>query len=382
MSKLTNRKLKKLLRDACNSIETPNVRDKVKTYPIKQFGDNSEQAVKRRISRKSVWRAGFAVCCIAVISVTLGVTLPINSNGVKPAPPQVCSYSYVTIDINPSVTIRLDSDKNVVDITNNNYDGGVVVSGIDVKALQGQNVDAAIDAVLNSAAACGFIAYNDHISEKIRNAVKVVALDDDGENAVELMNSVVDEVKDYFSYRNIYALVAGDNASMDLNDEIMEKYGITYGKYSLIKDLYYQTKSVPIDKTQAQKDLDEFIRDNKNARVSSLYERIRVSVTDNFEKIYQCVYDVMIDINGYLDYISNIDINYNIDIDKFIENELRKMNFEELWTAKSKLFYSSVVIKIIDLQDAIFQAIEQVVSQTSREFIMFIDWIRSISSGS
>ena len=322
------------------------------------------------------------MCCIAVISVTLGVTLPINSNGVKPSPPQVCSYSYVTIDINPSVTIRLDSDKNVVDITNNNYDGGVVVSGIDVKALQGQNVDAAIVAVLNSAAACGFIAYNDHISEKIRNAVKVVALDDDGENAVELMNSVVDEVKDYFSYRNIYALVAGDNASMDLNDEIMEKYGITYGKYSLIKDLYYQTKSVPIDKTQAQKDLDEFIRDNKNARVSSLYERIRVSVTDNFEKIYQCVYDVMVDINGYLDYISNIDNNYNIDIDKFIENELRKMNFEELWTAKSKLFYSSVVIKIIDLQDAIFQAIEQVVSQTSREFIMFIDWIRSISSGS
>ncbi len=324
MSRLTNRKLNKLLKDAVDKIEVPDVKDKAKKTPI--FASNSpvQSAAKKNVSvtKKRAFVSLVCACCIIAVCTTLGIVIP-NQNG--GGAPNVC---YVTVDVNPSVTIKVVNGK-VEDVVNNNKEGGVVLAGIsNLSSLKGGDVNRVIDAVLDSCLRSGYLVYGNAENEKSKNAVRVGVVNDDysTEKSNQAAKDVSNSVKSFFKNRNLYALVVADSEVKRDYDKIYNEYGITLSKYNLIKSVYIAENNIYNVFTSKFEDSDKFkkfVKDNKNVRVSTLYARIdNANNSDSTsKKIFEVIYTALKDDVGYSVYLKDNVGKVNEDLDKYISDK-------------------------------------------------------------
>ena len=317
MSRLSNRKLNKMISDATDSINVPNVMENAKKVPI----NTCDAPAKTKNVGKVAFFTSLA-CCIIIVATCLGVFLPMqqiegDSGGAVVAVNQI---TYVTIDINPSFTIKLNNDS-VVSITSNNMDGAIVISGVDVTSLEGKNYSDAINALLNESAKTGYLEYEDVNKQKTRNAVKVAVLSDETTDLDGMLDKVEQSCKNYFVDNNLYAVVIKDKIlqSKQTVDEVKEKYGITYSKYELIKASYLELKGKFAVDNEA--DFDSYVRQNVDTRISDLYNVISSKKNENIKKIYSIINEAISNEEGFNSYISSI-ITKNNELESFIDSKL------------------------------------------------------------
>lgn len=329
MSRLTNRKLNNLLRDAADKLEIPDVKNEAKKTPI--YASENPVATKKRasVSKKRAFVSVVCACCIVAVCTCLGIVIPNNMNSVTPM--SINNVSYVTVDVNPSFTIKLVDGK-VNDVVNNNKEGGIVLAGIeDLDGLKGKDVETTINAVLDSCLKSGYLVYNDVYGEQKKNAVQVGVVNDNGEITEQInkmVNKVSNSVKNFFKERNLFALVVADSEVKDEYDKIYEEYGITLSKYNLIKDAYIAKNDIAIftDSIEKSEGFKKFVTDNKSTRVSTLYAYIaKEEASDLFGYMYGAIYGVLQDEVSYEEYLANNNGKTNTELDAYIESELNKI---------------------------------------------------------
>ena len=165
-----------------------------------------------------------AIATAAVIALLFGLTVGvlnyIGRNAVS---------SVVSIDVNPSVEIKLNKNDVVVEITALNGDGQEIIAGM---KLEGSDVETALNALISSMLRSGYIT-------ELQNSVLIgVENDNNGKNQ-ELRKKLNAVVSSFMKEENAGCAIItlkiedGDNDIKRLADEL----GVSLGKAQIIKKL-------------------------------------------------------------------------------------------------------------------------------------------------
>ncbi len=136
--------------------------------------------------------------------------------------------STVSLDVNPSIEIKLSKNNTVLDVLAKNDDGELIVGDMEYK---GAEVDTAVNALVSS------MIENGYISE-LANSV-LISVDGDGdESEAELKAKIVSSIEALLAQQSIDGAILSQ--SVEATDEIKalsDKYGVTVGKVQLISKI-------------------------------------------------------------------------------------------------------------------------------------------------
>ena len=173
--------------------------------------------------------------------------------------------AYVSMDINPSIELGVNTFDEVVSAEAYNEDGKKVLEGTD---LINVDVDDAVSTLITNAISEGYI------SEDGTSAIEITTATDKEGVAAELdetLNEVVDET---LSNNNVEAEVETENVALARRDEARE-LGITPGKLNLIQKLQALDPTITIEDykdssvKEIQKKTKELRKNNKNSEVTT-----------------------------------------------------------------------------------------------------------------
>lgn len=145
--------------------------------------------------------------------------------------------SYISVDINPSVELGINTFGRVVKAEGYNNDGDKILKGINVK---GSDVTSAIDTLLISAIENGYIAKDGS------SIISLISETDNKNTAANLETEAETGAKEALTDSNERAEILKDNVSLDLRDKA-RKLGITPGKLNLIEKLQKVDKSATVE---------------------------------------------------------------------------------------------------------------------------------------
>lgn len=164
--------------------------------------------------------------------------------------------SYLSLDINPSVEIGVNSFDKVVEVEAYNEDGEKILEGVDVV---GSNVSDAINVLVSSAADNGYIA------DDGSTVVSVTSETDNADTATELETEAENGANEALEESEKEAVINKDNVALARRDEA-RTLGITPGKLNLINKLQAvdPTATVEMYKDASVKDIMKSIKDSRN----------------------------------------------------------------------------------------------------------------------
>lgn len=154
------------------------------------------------------------------------------------------AYAVVSLDINPSIQIEVDSNKNILKVEGMNDDG----KNIDFKNLKGLDINVGIQKIKEILVEKNYVIEN-------RDVLVAFALVDEDENKA-YEESVIGAIKSNFTEKVTY--VKGKKEDV----EEAKTAGISLGRYEVFKVVDEESKK-QIDKAPV-KDITELIKDNEN----------------------------------------------------------------------------------------------------------------------
>ena len=178
---------------------------------------NISKNKKRKEENNKKWIKYTVIACLAFL-ILLIIFFVIQKNG----------YSIVTIDVNPSIELKLNGNDRIVD-----YDAKDEVMGdlIDDMDLEETNIVVALNAIIGSMVRNGYI-------DELSNSVLVSVQSKNVNKSVTLENLLVKEIDDILKASNIDGSVIGLTVSNSENlSGVAEVNGISLGKAKLITAL-------------------------------------------------------------------------------------------------------------------------------------------------
>ncbi len=205
---------------ALNQIKADdNLKQKTAEYILKADSNvisiNSAAALKKK---PQFTKRLIAAACIAAVFCAL----PIGTYAYYKTP-----TSYVSIDINPSIELGINSFGKVVSVKAYNLDGETVIAGL---SLLNSNVESAVKHIVKSAAQNGFI------KDDGSSFISVTAETNSDKKAEELKQDAQAGAIDAIDSEDDTATIQADNMALDRRDEALD-LGITPGKLNLIQKL-------------------------------------------------------------------------------------------------------------------------------------------------
>ncbi|MCC8067429.1 MAG: PepSY domain-containing protein [Clostridiales bacterium] len=147
--------------------------------------------------------------------------------------------SIVTVDVNPSVSLELNSRNKVLSVTALNEDGETILEGMDLK---GTDVTVAINALIGAMLQKGYL--ND-----LENSVLLGISGKNEQTSEKLQTELMNSTWHAFSDNSLDGAVLStliDTTASDV-EEVQVKYGISQGKATLAVELASQTSSLTAD---------------------------------------------------------------------------------------------------------------------------------------
>ena len=136
--------------------------------------------------------------------------------------------STVSLDVNPSIELRVNRHERVLEARALNEDARAVLDGMD---LEGSNLNVAVNAVI------GAMVRNGYISEAA-NSILISVDSDDNANAKALQEKLTLEVSKLLDTQNFNGAVLSQTVEKESELKLKaEKYGITVGKAQLIEKI-------------------------------------------------------------------------------------------------------------------------------------------------
>lgn len=178
--------------------------------------------------KKRRWAAPLAVAAALalVVSGVFGMT-----GGFQTAQ---AADSVVTLDINPSISLTVDTAETVTNVTPLNDDGKAVLGGME---LEGTNLETAVNALIGACLQKGYL-------DELQNAILVSVEDNDAARATQLQSDLTAAISGAFQEGSV--LTQTVTASGDLT-ALAQQYGISTGKASLIQEVVAQDSTLSFD---------------------------------------------------------------------------------------------------------------------------------------
>lgn len=191
-------------------------------------------------------KLAIATCCLAVL-LTIGGGSGVYGYYQTPV-------SYLSLDINPSVELGINTFGRVVKAEGYNNDGKNILNGINVK---GSNVTVAVDTLVKSAVKNGYIAKDGS------TVISLTSETDDKNIGTNIETEAETGANEALTTSGEKAEVLKDNVALARRDEA-RKLGITPGKLNLIQKLQKVDPTATVDqyKDAKVKDIMKAIQNN------------------------------------------------------------------------------------------------------------------------
>lgn len=199
-----------------------NLKRKTAEYLMK---NETTQSTNKERAKTSFKRIAVAACSVALLGI---------------AAVAVSAYriptSYLSLDINPSVELGINTFGKVISAEAYNKDGETILNGQNV--ING-DVQSAVDTLVKSAAQNGFVAQDGS------TVIAVTSETDNSTTASELETAAAQGAEAAVKAEGKTAAVQKDNVALERRDEA-RKLGITPGKLNLIQKLQTLDPSITV----------------------------------------------------------------------------------------------------------------------------------------
>ena len=221
---MRNRELSSRIKTAVEHA-APDVLDRVLSSCEEQKGNvifmNEAQTVKRR-SR------------FAPIAVAAALLLVCGGFGFNQWHTANAVDSVIMLDVNPSISITVNSKEKVINVTAGNDDGRIVLGDMDFK---GVDLDVAVNAIIGSMLQNGYL--ND-----IQNSILVSVENNDTQKSAQLQARVSAAIDSMFQGGSVLSQTVTEDADLA---ELAGRHGISLGKASLIQELVSQDATLSFE---------------------------------------------------------------------------------------------------------------------------------------
>jgi len=208
-------------------------RKRIEKLVMKKAGYYKEKSVNKNKINNII--GGILMKKKIALALSAAVVLSLAGGGYAYAKTPV---AYVSMDINPSVELGVNTFDTVVSVEAYNEDGKNILEGTDLVNVK---VDDAVSTVISNAISDGYI------KEDGSSVIEITTLTDKTTGAaVELNESLKNVVDETLSNNDIQAEVETENVALARRDEA-RKLGITPGKLNLIQKLQALDPTITVE---------------------------------------------------------------------------------------------------------------------------------------
>lgn len=172
-----------------------------------------------------------AALVLAIVGGFIGYSLGNRGNDTPAAGtdgPGILLESVITLDVNPSIEIDVDSTDTVTAVKALNDDARIVIGSMD---FAGSSLEVTVNALIGSMLTNGYL-------DEIRNSILVSVSDGDAARASTLQNNVAGMIETALGSGGIEGSVLSQTVTPDASTtELAASYNITEGKAALISKL-------------------------------------------------------------------------------------------------------------------------------------------------
>lgn len=225
---MTDQELERRLRQALDAA-TPDDLDGV----LSRCAPRAEAVVPFRPRRKSHARALIAACLTLVLVGGTGGVFYQRANAVA---------SVVSLDVNPSIELKVNQKEKVLSCTPLNQEAEAVLSGMGGGAdLKGAKLEVAVNAVVGALVSSGYL-------DSLSSAIMISVEDQDQDRAARLRQELTGTVDSVLQSQSSGAAVLSQtvDASADLDQQARE-HRISTGKANLVNQVIAQNASLSFD---------------------------------------------------------------------------------------------------------------------------------------
>lgn len=225
---MTDQELERRLRQALDAA-APDDLDGV----LSRCAPRAEAVVPFRPRRKSHARALIAACLTLVLVGGTGGVFYQRANAVA---------SVVSLDVNPSIELKVNQKEKVLSCTPLNQEAEAVLSGMGGGAdLKGAKLEVAVNAVVGALVSSGYL-------DSLSSAIMISVEDQDQDRAARLRQELTGTVDSVLQSQSSGAAVLSQtvDASADLDQQARE-YHISTGKANLVNQVIAQNDSLSFD---------------------------------------------------------------------------------------------------------------------------------------
>ncbi len=171
--------------------------------------------------------AAVALCLMLFISgLSVGLFIPSSEQVELPAAADAETFIY--LDVNPSIELRMDKDSKILECIATNDDAMAIIAGL---KLEGVDMNTALTAIVGSMYVNGYLSENS-------NSI-LVSIDTRDENKTDtLLTSITDKINTVFEKSRLECSIIAQ--SVKVSDELKQRAlenGISVGKMHLVEKM-------------------------------------------------------------------------------------------------------------------------------------------------
>ena len=225
---MTDQELERRLRQALDAAAPDDL-----SGVLSRCVPRTEAVVPFRPRRRSHARALIAACLTLVLVGGTGGVFYQRANAVA---------SVVSLDVNPSIELKVNQKEKVLSCTPLNQEAEAVLSGMGGGAdLKGAKLEVAVNAVVGALVSSGYL-------DSLSSAIMISVEDQDQDRAARLRQELTGTVDSVLQSQSSGAAVLSQtvDASADLDQQARE-YHISTGKANLVNQVIAQNDSLSFD---------------------------------------------------------------------------------------------------------------------------------------
>ena len=175
------------------------------------------EAAARKKKRR--WAPLAAASCLALVVAAGGGGWYLQNNTVA---------SVVSLDVNPSVTLNVNSKEKVLSAVPVNEDGGDILAGMDLTGVQ---LDVAMNAIVGALLTQGYV-------DELANSILITVEDDDAGRGARLQQELTDQADAILANTSVNGAILSQTIQNSQQlQQLSDSYGITTGKAALIQTI-------------------------------------------------------------------------------------------------------------------------------------------------